>query len=86
MSDEFPTELSDVSPATHGVAVTPDDSNDLAHVTRALYVGSVGDVTVVMKDGDTVTFTAMAGGQIYPLRIKRVKATGTTATQLVGLW
>jgi hypothetical protein len=38
-----------------------------------------------MVSGATVVFTGMQGGMIYPLRVARVLATGTTAAGLVGL-
>lgn len=72
-------------PATSSIAVTPSDTVDLAAVSRALYVGTTGDVTVIMKDGQTVTFTAVAVGWM-PLRVSRVKATLTTASNIVSVW
>ncbi|MCB1493210.1 MAG: hypothetical protein KDJ77_15685 [Rhodobiaceae bacterium] len=73
------------SPPSHVFAITPDDNNDLAEVTRGLMVASGGDVAVVTLDGDAVTLPALAAGVQYAFRIVRVKATGTTATGLVGL-
>jgi hypothetical protein len=74
------------SPANGGVAVTPSDSADLTDTTRALYVGGDGNVSVIMRGGQTVTFTGMKAGVIYPLRVNRVRATGTTATGIVALY
>jgi hypothetical protein len=75
------------SPATRAVAITPHDSNDLADVTRGLYVGVSGDVRVILA-GDTsaVTLTGLAAGMVHPLRVKRVLSTSTTATGIVGLY
>ncbi len=67
-------------------AVTPDDNNDLAYMTRAVYVGGTGDLTVIMAAGQTVTFKAVPTGTLLEIRCSRVKATNTTATQLVALW
>lgn len=76
-------------PATHAVAVTPDDNSDLGNVTRAIYVGDVSggtDLTVVMfGDGVTVQFTGLVAGTIIPIRVSRVKATGTTVSGIVAL-
>lgn len=72
------------SPAIDAVAVTPSDANDLAQVTRAIYVGSEGDLAVTMFSGANVTFTAVVG--VLPIRAKRVFSTGTTATGIVALW
>lgn len=73
------------SPASRAFAITPSDSTDLTTVTRSLYVGSGGNLSVILV-GDTsaVTFTNIAAGY-HPLRIKRVRSTGSTATGLVGL-
>lgn len=75
-------------PATKAVAITPDDSNDLADVTRAIYTGTGGTLVCVLQDDPaTVTFTNLPSGCILPCRIRRVKATGTTAGMgLLGLY
>lgn len=73
------------SPATDAVAVTPNDSTDLTVVPRALWVGGAGDLSVIMRDGSSpVTFTGITVGY-HPLRVSRVRATGTTATNIVAL-
>lgn len=73
------------APATRAEAVTPHDVNELASVTRALYVGGAGNVALVMADGTAATLTAVPVGALLPIRVRQVKATGTTATNLVGL-
>lgn len=65
-------------------AVTPSDTADNYGV--ALYVGGAGNVSVITEGGDTVTFTAPPVGSILPVRFTNVRATGTTATNLVRLW
>jgi hypothetical protein len=74
------------SPPEHAAAIAPDDGTDLGHVTRALYVGSGGDLTVRMLGGGVVTLAGVAGGTLVPLRVTRVLASGTTAGAIVGLW
>ncbi len=73
------------APATRPETITPNDSADLSHTTRALYVGQTGNVRVQMVSGDIVTLANMQGGILYPIRASRVFATGTTASDLVGL-
>jgi hypothetical protein len=73
------------SPAVHGFAVTPSDGVDLVDVTRAVYVGGSGNVALTLLSGATLTLAGVAGGTLLPLRAKAIKATGTTATNLVGL-
>jgi len=75
-----------VSPSVEMVAITPNDSADLAKVVRRLYVGVGGDVRVIGAAGNTVTFkNAPSGGYIGDAKIVRVLATGTTATDLIGM-
>lgn len=73
-------------PARNAAVVTPDNSNDLAHVTRALFVGGSGNLNIDTADGDTVVLTGVVAGQILPIAVKRVRATNTTATNIVALW
>ena len=64
------------------VAVTPSDATILPPST--IYVGVGGDVAVEPWTGDnTVTFVGLPAGAIVPVRVRRVLATGTTATNLV---
>lgn len=72
------------SPATDGEAVTPSDTLDLAKVSRALYVGTGGTLKVTLASGTDLTFSAIAAGW-HPLRVSRVWATGTSATDLVAV-
>ena len=76
----------DFSPLTRAASVTPHNTNELEFVTRALYVGSVGDVKVAMADSGEVTFLAVPTGTTLPIRVKKVFATGTDATNIVALW
>lgn len=73
------------APTSHGFAVVPHDANPLAETTRALYVGVAGHVALVLASGASVTLSNVAGGTILPLRATQVRATGTTASALVGL-
>ena len=41
-------------PVTNAVTVTPSDSTDLPHVTRALYIGGAGNVRVTLSAGSVV--------------------------------
>ena len=74
------------SPPEHGAAVVPSDAADLAHVTRALYVGAGGDVAVRLQDGTDLVFAGVPGGTLFPVRVARVLSTGTSAGQILGLW
>lgn len=86
MLDEF-EDLSAAltTPATKAEVVVPDDVAELGFATRALYVGNSGTIVVRLLSGDLVTLPNVQAGVLYPLRIRQVLATGTTATALVGL-
>lgn len=73
------------SPASHGFAVSPSDGADLPDVTRAIYVGGSGAVAATLASGAEITLAGIAAGTVLPLRIRRIKATGTTATFILGL-
>jgi hypothetical protein len=74
------------APAQHGFAITPADGTDLPSETRGLWVGASGDLVLVLASGDEVTIAGVPGGTLLPLRIRRIRATGTGASQLVGLY
>lgn len=76
----------DSNPASKGVAVTASDADDLTGgICRGLYVGVAGDIAVMWPDGTTGTVKAAANGY-HPLRVRRVRSTGTTATDILALY
>lgn len=86
MIDRFETVNSGISgPAFDAFSVTPDDSADLSEVTRALYVGGAGDITLITKGGTQIVFAQINAGSFLPIRASRVLAAGTSATNIVGL-
>lgn len=86
MADKFETFRSGLeSPAYGASAVTASNDTDLPTVSRSLFIGGSGNLVVDMAAGGTVTFTNVQVG-ILPVRVKRVRATGTTATNIVALW
>lgn len=72
-------------PANTAFAITPSDATNLTTRTRGIYVGVSGNVSALMEDGTTVTFTGMAAGIIHPIRVRRINLTATTATSIIGL-
>jgi hypothetical protein len=86
MKDEFEDYATGLTaPARDASPITPDDANDLTAATRAVYVGVAGNLRVRMVSGQTVSFDAVQAGVVYPFRVARVLATGTTAAGIVGL-
>lgn len=74
------------SPASNCFAITPSDSTQLALVTKALYIGTGGDVTLrSVQSGADVVFRNVATGSVLDVRASYVRATGTTAANIVGL-
>lgn len=75
------------APARSAAAVTPSDGTDMSFVTRGLYIGTAGDVTVIMADtGTAILFKAVPAGTVLPIMVSRVKSTGTTASDIVALY
>lgn len=75
-----------ISPAQVCFPIIPDDTAELAQVTKAIYIGEGGDVVLRAVDGPAdVTFTAVPTGAILDVRVSAVRATGTTAANFVGL-
>lgn len=72
--------------AEHAFAITKADGSDIANTTRALWVGGAGDVAVVMVGGETVTFTSVPAGTMLPISVTRVLSTGTSATNILGIY
>jgi hypothetical protein len=73
------------APASDGFAITPSDSADLVVAARSIYIGGDGDVSLITTGGTTLTFTGLLAGTILPVRAQRVRVTGTTASNLIGL-
>ena len=68
------------------VAIVPHDVNDLAYVTKGLLIGTGGNISVLAVDDITPVLIKVSDGQTLPIRAKRVLVTGTTATNIVGLF
>lgn len=73
------------------VSVTPNDTNLLTfpsgeNRTKAVYVGVTGDLAVTMADGNDVLLKGVVAGVVHFLSVRKVKATGTTATDIVVLF
>jgi hypothetical protein len=74
------------APIIGPVAIAPSDSVDLPRLTRQIRVtGAGGAVAVVWADG-AETVEPVAAGEILDWRIRRIRATGTTATGLRGYY
>lgn len=75
------------APATRAAAIVPHDANALNDVTKSIYVGQAGDVVARgVRDAADHVWKAVPAGSILPIRASHVRATGTTAADLLGLY
>jgi len=65
--------------------ITPDDDKDLDPRPRRLYIGLTGDLALRNNAGDSIIFQNVAVGFV-DISPDRVLATGTTASQIIGLY
>lgn len=74
------------APSSHPIAITPSDAVPLVATPKALYIGTGGTVVLRTASGAAdVMFKNLASGQILPVRAQFVRATGTTAADIVAL-
>lgn len=78
----FSSARSDPPPAH--IAVTPNDSAELEFMTSALFIGGAGNVAVLTKDGDSVTYVVSNAGTYIFGQFKQV-LTATTATNIIAV-
>ena len=74
-----------IAPAGYVWSVTPSDTDDMSMETRAIRVGTAGDITILAYDPATnklatVTIPDVVAGEVLMVRTTRVYSTGTTAS------
>lgn len=75
-----------IAPARQLFAISPQDDTDLPVATKAIFVGSGGDVAIRPVDGqNAVVLRNVVGGTVLAIRAATIEETGTTASDLVGL-
>ena len=87
MPDPFSTRADSVSaPALRARAVTLHDSDALPDIPKALYIGSGGTITM-RGSGDSAdsVWTNVPSGSVIPFRPSHIRATGTTAADILAL-
>ena len=82
------TGVARIEPPETGVSMPISDSasNDLARPVNYFMVDADGDVVVVWRNDTESTYYGCKAGTIYPGFIKRIKATGTTASNATGFY
>ena len=87
MADSFQGTTDSLNaPARNAFAIALSDTVALPLLPKAIYVGTGG--TIVLRGVDAtgdVTLKNVGAGQIIDIRASHVRATGTTAADLVGL-
>ena len=82
------------SPAQYSFAITPDDTNpvnplgDQGYVPRAIQIGAVGGSltgALIGDNGKNETYFVIAG-QILPYQFEFIRATGTDAEGIIGVY
>lgn len=66
-----------------GAPITPNDNTDLAEYAKAIVVTAFGNLVILPvdnADGTTINFTGAPVGFVPPFQVRRVLATGTTAS------
>jgi hypothetical protein len=75
------------APARRAAAVVPHDTNAIADIPKALFVGTGGDLVVRgVGGGADVTFKNVGNGTLLPVRAEFIRAAGTTAQHIVALY
>lgn len=83
MADKFDTLNPGIdAPFSGGQAVVAE--TPFGTTSRALYVGTQGNLTVTTKEGNDLTFIAFSGW--LPGRITQVRAAGLTASNILAVW
>ncbi len=75
-----------IAPAHDAFEIVPDDALDLPAVTKAIYLGTGGDVTIrLLGAAGDIVFRNVQDGSTLDVRAAAIRATGTTASDIVGL-
>jgi hypothetical protein len=75
------------STARKVISVTTSDATDLTIYAKALYIGVAGDISVLpVGQESSVVFKNHPVGYFVGCQVRRVNATGTTASQILALY
>jgi hypothetical protein len=87
MADPYSNLNGILDPGREAIAVTPSDSTNLTDIPKALFIGTAGDISVDPVDGPgTAVIFKVPQGVFDAVRVKRVRATGTTADDIVAIY
>ena len=73
-------------PSSRPFMVTPHDVNELPIIPKGIFVGTGGNITLRGAGATAdVLFKNVPNGATLPVRAQYIRATGTTATDLIAL-
>jgi hypothetical protein len=79
--------MQDIYSPRQAFAITPNDAVEFTTPTTAIYVGTGGDLTVLLvDDSSAVLLKSVPTGTMLKIRAKRVMAAGTGASNIVGFY
>jgi len=85
MADRFFGSDSLLSPSTRPYPVVPHDVDELPLVPKCLFIGTGGSLVLRGVEGsEDVTYKNLANGDRIWVRASHVRATGTTAQDIVA--
>lgn len=75
-----------IAPARRAYSITPTNGVDLESATKAIYIGTGGDITLRAVGSETdVVLRNIPNGTVLAIRVAAVRLAGTTASDIVGL-
>lgn len=85
-TDQFRHDADDAdNPSRRPYAIVPHDANPLPYLPKGIYVGTGGNVTLRGVDSDSdVTYRNLPDASYIAVRATHVRATGTTAADLIA--
>lgn len=79
--------ISDIGSSHYIEDLTPSDTTDLSPMPRAVRVATGGDVKITPAKGNVpVVISGVVDGEYLPVLVKRLWATGTTASGFTGFF
>lgn len=72
------------APARRAFAITPDNTNEIDPLPKAVRFNTAGTVALRAVDSAADVSLTVAAGEVLALRVSHIRATGTTATGIVG--
>ena len=86
MADKFQYRNAELhSPGDVFYSIVPSDTIEIPLRPRAIVVGTSGNLAVVDGLGVTTIIPNLVAGIFHPIRPVRILATGTTASNIVGI-